>query len=293
MNGVITYPMDRFKLTKKIAIMGIISNIMLLIIKLTVGFISKSQAMIADGFNSAGDVFASVMTYVGNRIASKPEDKHHPYGHGKAEYIFSMIISFSLLAVAYKSLSGSLSSIIQKRVFIFSWWLTAVAIFTIIIKTCLFLYARAAGQREDNLLIIANAEDHRNDIFITLSTLLSIIFGAYNIYWLDGIVGIGISIWIAYTGIKIFQSSYNVLMDTSIDKAMEEKIIKIINSVEGVDHIDSVSAKPVGINFILIVKVSVRGDMSVNKSHSVAASIKHKLKSLKNVSDVVVHVNPV
>ncbi|HHW32486.1 MAG TPA: cation transporter [Clostridiaceae bacterium] len=285
--------MDRFKLTRNIAITGISANIVLMIIKLVIGFVSNSRSMIADGFNSAGDVFASVMTYAGNKIASKPEDKQHPYGHGKAEYIFSMIISFSLLVVSYKSLSGSVSSIIQKNVFNFSWWLVAVAVATILIKTCLFLYTRHAGRREDNLLIIANSEDHRNDILITLSTLLSIIFGVYNIYWLDGIVGIGISLWIAYTGIRIFLSSYNVLMDTTIDKVMEEKIINIISLVEGVDHIDSISAKPVGVNYILIVKVSVHGDMSVNSSHTVAARIKHNLKTLKNVSDVVVHVNPV
>lgn len=70
--------MDRFKLTRNIAIIGILANIMLMIIKLIIGFISNSRAMIADGFNSAGDVFASVMTYAGNKIASKPEDKQHP-----------------------------------------------------------------------------------------------------------------------------------------------------------------------------------------------------------------------
>jgi cation diffusion facilitator family transporter len=285
--------MNRFKLTRNVAILGITVNILLLVIKLLVGFISKSQAMIADGFNSAGDVFASVMTYAGNKIASKPEDKGHPYGHGKAEYVFSMIISFSLLLVAYNSITSSIHSIIQEKVFTFSWWLIAVAVFTIIIKLCLFIYTRIAGQREDNLLILANSEDHRNDVFITLSTLLSIIFGAYNIYWLDGVVGIGISVWIAYTGIKIFLKAYNVLMDTNMDSGLEEKIINIISSIDGVDHVDSVTAKPVGINFIIIVKVSVYGDMSVNKSHSVAARIKENLKSLKNVSDVVVHVNPV
>src|SRR5690554_1293231 len=118
--------MNRYKQTRRVAGWGIISNIILLIIKLAVGFISNSQAMIADGFNSAGDVFASTMTYVGNRIASQPEDRDHPYGHGKAEYIFSMIISFSLLIVAYRVFRSSLQAVLFRGQFVFSWKLIGV-----------------------------------------------------------------------------------------------------------------------------------------------------------------------
>ena len=89
--------MDRNNRIKRVAILGIVGNILLLIAKLMVGLTTRSQVMIADGLNSAGDVFASVMTYIGNHISAQPGDEDHPYGHGKAEYIFSMIISFSLL----------------------------------------------------------------------------------------------------------------------------------------------------------------------------------------------------
>lgn len=284
--------MDRYQLTKRVALMGMAANVFLLAAKLTVGFISRSQAMIADGFNSAGDVFASAMTFVGNKISSKPGDVDHPYGHGKAEYIFSMVISFSLLLVAYKIFQSSLDSIRNREALVFSWWLVGIALLTILLKFCLFIYTRKAGKRENNLLILANAEDHRNDVFVTSSTLLGILLGSFGIYWFDGVVGIGISLWIAFTGVRIFRSSYYVLMDTNIDKVLKEDIEQTILSIRGVDHIDSISAKPIGINFIIIVKVSVNGEMTVNESHSIAADIKEKIKECKNVSDVVVHINP-
>ena len=85
--------MNKNKAIKKVGIYGIIGNIFLLIIKAIVGFTSKSQAMIADSINSAGDIFASLMTFIGNKIASEPNDEDHNFGHGKAEYIFSLIIS--------------------------------------------------------------------------------------------------------------------------------------------------------------------------------------------------------
>ena len=284
--------MNRYAATKKVAILGIGTNIILLIIKLAIGFISKSQGMIADGFNSAGDVFASVMTYLGNKIASMPEDRSHPYGHGKAEYIFSMIISFSLLLVAVEVFKSALKAIIVGQSFIFSWWLIIVASITIVSKAALWLYTRHAGKRWDNLLIIANSEDHRNDILITLSTFFGIILGAAKIYWVDGIVGVGISLWIGYTGIKIFISAYNVLMDTNIEQDYLARLKEEIESIKGVDHVDSINAKPIGVSFIIIVKVSVSGTMTVEQGHSIAAQIKEKIKMKKNIGDVVVHVNP-
>ncbi|MCX7747762.1 MAG: cation diffusion facilitator family transporter [Clostridia bacterium] len=284
--------MERFKVTKRVAVLGIAANLLLLILKLAAGFFSRSQAMIADGFNSLGDVFASAMTFVGNRIASQPEDKDHPYGHGKAEYIFSMVISFSLLLVAYKIFRSSLDSILYNKAFQFTWWLIGVALFTIFSKIFLFIYARRLAKREENLLISANAEDHRNDVFVTTSTLLGIVFGFFGIYWVDGAVGIGISLWILYTAIRIFKGAYQVLMDTDIDEALKIKVVNIIQAVKGVDHVDDVTAKPVGVGFIVIVKVSIEGRMTVHESHSIAAGIKEKVKDIKNIKDVVVHVNP-
>ena len=91
---------ERFKATKKAGIYGIIGNAFLLVIKAIIGFSSKSQAMIADSINSAGDIFASLMTSIGNKIASAPGDEDHNFGHGKAEYIFSLFIAISMIVVS-------------------------------------------------------------------------------------------------------------------------------------------------------------------------------------------------
>jgi cation diffusion facilitator family transporter len=203
-----------------------------------------------------------------------------------------MIISFSLLLVAYGIFRSSLDSILSRETFTFSWWLITIAVFTILLKLTLFVHTKKVGLKHDNLLIMANSEDHRNDVFVTGSTLLGILCGTFGLYWVDGAVGVGISIWIGFTGIRIFMGSYRVLMDTNIDKNLKTDIIAEIESLEGVDHIDDITAKPIGVNYIIIVKVSVRGDMTVNESHSIAARIKERLKRLKNIGDVVVHINP-
>ncbi len=279
-------------MTGRLAVLGIVTNILLLIAKLVVGFISGSRAMIADGFNSAGDVFASVMTYIGNKMASKPGDKTHPFGHGKAEYIFSMLISISMVYIAFTVLRGSIQSILREDSFDFSWFLVATAAGTIVIKLSLFIYSKRLGSREDNLLILANAEDHRNDILVTSSVLIGILFGTWGIYWVDAVVGTCISIWIGYTGFRIFKSSFRVLMDTDMEEPLKNDIISALLSTEGVDHVDSVTAKPVGVRYIVIARISVPGDMTVNESHSIAGRIRRRLRDFKKVEDVIVHINP-
>ena len=113
---------ERFKVTKKAGIYGIIGNVFLLAIKAIIGFTSKSQAMIADSINSAGDIFASLMTSIGNKIASVPGDEDHNFGHGKAEYIFSLFIAISMIIVSVKMIIDAIRTLFEGNEIIFSWW---------------------------------------------------------------------------------------------------------------------------------------------------------------------------
>lgn len=189
-NKGVFYMDDKFKATKKAGIYGIIGNIFLLIIKAIVGFVSKSQSMIADSINSAGDIFASLMTFIGNKIASVPNDANHNLGHGKAEYIFSMFISISMILVSSKLLYDSIMTLILGSELKFSWFLVVVCIATIITKLILYFYTKTAYKKHNNILLEANMKDHRNDCVVTSFTLLSILLTLLNIYWFDSVVGI-------------------------------------------------------------------------------------------------------
>lgn len=285
--------MDRYNSTKKAGIFGIFGNIFLLIIKAIVGFASSSQAMIADAANSAGDIFASLMTFIGNRIASEPGDKTHNFGHGKAEYIFSMFISISMIFVSAKLLYDSTISLFLQETFTFSWFLVAVCIITIIVKLSLYLYTHSLFKKYDNILLEANMKDHRNDCIVTSFTLISILAGLLGIYWFDGIVGIGISIWICYTGIKIFVESYNVLMDISIDSNTEKTILDLARSYKEIKKLDDISSSPVGYQYIIVLTIYVDGNMSTFDSHSLADALEKDITKLDKVYKTIIHVNPI
>ena len=284
--------MDRFTATKKAGVFGIFGNIFLLVIKATVGFISGSQAMIADSVNSAGDIFASLMTFIGNKIASKPGDSDHNFGHGKSEYIFSLLISISMIAVSIKLLIDSITSLIFKNELTFSIYLVIVCIVTIITKAFLYIYNKTF-RKFNNILLKANAKDHFNDCIVTSFTLISILFASQGIYWVDSLVGIGIAIWICYCGIKIFIESYNVLMDISVDETTHDTILNLVRNYKEIKNVESLYSTPSGYKYIIILTISVDGNMSTFDSHKLADSLEKDIKKLDNVSNAIIHVNPV
>lgn len=285
--------MDRFKAANKASILGMIGNIFLFLIKVIVGFISNSQAMIADAFNSASDILSSFMTYIGNRVASKEADEDHNLGHGKAEYIYSMLISIVMFLLGGKILIDSIGSIINPSKFHFTIWLVIVCIVTIVVKLGLYLYTRNIGKKYNNLLVEANSKDHRNDVVITCVNLIAAICSLYGIYIIDGIVGLLISLWIVYTAIKIYKDSYDVLMDKTISNETKDKVLAIIEEHKEVIKIQHFNATPVGYRYMVSFTIFVDGNLSTFDSHEIADALEEEIdEKVPEIYLTIIHVNP-
>jgi cation diffusion facilitator family transporter len=285
--------MNRFENTKKVSVLGITGNIFLLLLKASIGIASNSQAMIADALNSASDIFASLMTFIGNKIASKPIDKEHNLGHGKAEYIFSMFISLSMMIFSLKLLSDSINSIINKNQLTFSWFLVIVCVVTIVTKLSMYIYTKKTYEKCKNILIKSSMKDHLNDSIVTTFTLFSVFLSLLGIYFVDGIVGMGISIWIFFTGIKIFKESYNVLMDSLIDEDVKELMLSIINGYEEVKKVDEIYSTPIGSTYIVVFTIYVDGNISTYESHAIIDNLKKEIESkIDIIEKVIIHVDP-
>lgn len=285
--------MDRYKVANRASLFGILGNVFLIIIKGIVGIMTNSQAMLSDAFNSAGDIFSSIMTFIGNKIASKQADDDHNLGHGKAEYIFSMLISISMLIVSFKLLYSSLLSLFIPYNYKFSYFLIVVCIITIIIKFCLYLYTHKIAKKYNNLLIETNAKDHRNDCILTLLNLIASIAGIYNITIFDGIVGSIVSLWIIYVGVRIFKDSYDVLMDKGMDEYTKNKVYDIIKKypeIQGVNHFNST---PVGYQYQISLTIFVDGNLSTYESHDIANRLEKEISKLDEIYLAVIHVNPI
>lgn len=283
----------RHKEANRVAILGIIGNIFLIIIKGIVAFLTNSQAMISDTFNSASDIFSSLLTFIGNKIASKEADDDHNLGHGKAEYVFSMLISVAMLLVATRLLYGAVESIFIAYNYQFSYLLLVVSIITIITKLFLYFYTHKIAKKHHNLLIEANAYDHRNDCLLTTLTLISSIFGMYGITIVDSIVGTLVSMWIFYTGTQIFRKSFDVLMDKGMDEEAKDKIMAIVDKYPEIKKTNHFNSTPIGYQYQISLTIFVDGNLSTYESHDIANRIEKEISSLEEVYLSIIHVNPI
>lgn len=284
----------KFIAIKKVSIWGMIGNLFLLIIKAIIGFVTGSQAMLADAFNSASDIFSSIMTFIGNKIASKPRDDDHNLGHGKAEYIYSLFISIAMGLMSIKVIISAIKTIILGAKFSFSIWLVVVCVISIIVKFVLYIYANGVYKKHRSLLLEANAKDHRNDCIITSLNLVGCLLSLKGIYFVDSVVGIGISVWIFIVALKIFLESYDVLMDKAMDTITRDKVYGIISKHKEIRGVNHFNATPVGYKYQISFTIFVDGDLSTFDSHSIANELEKEIdKNIPEVYLTVIHVNPI
>ena len=286
--------MNKHKKIRLASILGIIGNIFLLIIKSIVGFLFNSSAMIADSFNSAGDIFTSLMTFIGNHISSKPRDEDHDLGHGKAEYVFSLIISIIMVLSGFIIIRSSFMKLIHNEKLEFSFWLIIVGVVTIITKLLLFLYTNSLAKKYNNILIKANSKDHLNDVFVTTGNITAIVLTYFNVKYVDFIAGVLISFWIIYTYIKIFLESYDILIDKTISIDKKNEVIAILDKYPEIVKYNHFNATPIGYEYQISISIFVDGNLSTFESHDVADRLEKEI--IKNVDGIylaVIHVNPI
>lgn len=212
---------------------------------------------------------------------------------GKAEYIFSFLISLSMIIISIKLFIDSITSIVNKNKLEFSFWLIIVCIITIITKLFLYIYTKILYKKYNNILLRANYKDHRNDCIVTSFTLISVLLTLINVFWFDGIVGIGISIWIFYTGLTILVESYNVLMDISIDENTKNTILELSKKYTEIKSISDLYSTPSGYKYVIILTISVDGNLSTFESHTLADNLEKDILKIDKVSNAIIHVNPV
>ena len=281
---------NKYKSIKIASVLGIIFNVILAVMKGIVGFFTMSQAMIADFYNSFSDVFSSLMTFIGNHISSKPRDKDHNLGHGKAEYIFSFVIAFVSIQLGISIIR---SSLFESNIVKFSWFLIIVNIITIIIKAGLFIYTNKISKKYNNILMKANSYDHRNDVLVTSFNLVSSILLYYGISYIDRIVGLGIGFWIIIQGSQILITSYNVLMDKCLDDDVKNEIINFVNSHKEVKKINHFNATPIGYRYQISFTIFVDGNLTTFESHEIANYLEEEIHDrFKDIYLTVIHVNP-
>lgn len=282
---------EKVKNVKKVSTISFSFNLLLLVIKMIFGVISSSQSLIADAVNSAGDIVASLVSIIGIKVASKPGDKEHPYGHGKAEYIFAALVGISMIIASITMIKNAILSMMSNSTVNVSIFLILVCVVTILVKFSLMMYSKSQYKKTDSILIRCNMEDHRNDMFVTFGVLIGITCSKVGFYFVDGIIGILISIWIVIVAIKIIYPACLVLIDTQsnfIDEAKRE-----VQNFKEIKSIDKFYISPVGDKYLAIIEISMDKEKSLSEVHEYIDKIEKKLyEKFKSIIDINIHVNP-
>lgn len=291
---------DRFAKAEMGAWVGIIGNILLAGVKGIAGFLSGSQALIADAFHSASDVAGSFSVLVGLKAAKRPPDKDHPYGHGKAESIAAIIVSVLLLVVGIELAISAFKSIWNGNVVVPEWYALAAIILSIAVKEGMFQYKFRLGKQLSSQALIANAWEHRSDVYSSIAALAGVgaamIGGKLGISWLlymDPVAGAIVALLVLRMGYRLVLDSIHSTMDHVLHDEDANPLIRAVQSVDGVITVDELRAREHGHYVIVDVKISVNPRLTVAEGHTVAKRVKkHLMQRFIHVADVFVHVNP-
>ncbi|MFH1552552.1 MAG: cation diffusion facilitator family transporter [Candidatus Omnitrophota bacterium] len=282
-----------YEIGQKSAWLGILSNILLFAIKLFAGIFGRSQAMIADAFHTASDALTSVGVLVGFKIAEKPADEHHPFGHGRAESIAAKIVSLVLilvgLGIAYSSARVLITGNITEP--------GSIALIAGIISICVkeFTYRRviSAGKKINSVSLKADAYHHRSDALSSIAAIIGIAGAKLGKTFMDPLAGIIVAGFIIKMGVETFHMAYDELMDAAPPEELRRKIEKTVMMVAGVKEVKRIMVRKTGIEFFIEVIIGVDSSQTVEKAHQITINIKrHICKAMPNVRDVIVHVEP-
>ena len=279
------------------SIVGIIVNFLLSALKLTAGLISASVAITADALNNLSDAGASAVTLISFKLAAKPADKDHPFGHARIEYIASMIVSFLILLVGFEVLSDSFTTLIHPEEAAeseFSILTLAILAISVIAKVALGLYYRSVGKKIDSAALKASGVDSLSDSVSTLAVLISsIVIKLTSLYIIDAIMGIVVSVLIFVAGIKVLNETKNSLLGEAPVKETVEDIERIAGEFPEILGIHDMMVHNYGpSNLVASFHAEVDGDGDIYYLHDIIDNVERRIHSELGIY-CTIHMDPI
>jgi len=278
--------------------LGLGSNILLSIVKTTFGILAHSPALLAEGINSTSDVAYYVVASVFMRLANKPADNEHPYGHRQLESIASLVVGAFVVATAiavfwdsvdkmWDLIDGKLTTLGSHPL---AFW---VALVTVVIKIILFFYVRRLGRETRNPIVDALAYDHRNDIFSASAASVGIFLSRVGLPWGDPLAGALVAVLILRTGIYILRESSVELMDAVPSRELAEEISELIRNIPEVQQLEELQAHRFGPHLVVNLTIGINGSLTVRQGDNIATNVEALMyRSIPNLRHIHVHYHP-
>lgn len=283
----------RYKIANRISKITILLNLILALGKTIVGVIGKSNAMVSDGIHSASDVLSTICVMIGLKLAKKPEDERHPYGHEKFEPVvaklLALILGITAVGIGFKAIKNIILGIYTTPSVIAAY----AAIMSILIKEWMYWYTVKGAKKLQSSALMADAWHHRSDALSSVGSFIGILGARLGYLILDPIASIIICLVIMKVSIDIYIDATNQLMDCSADNETVNKILRSILNVDGVIKVDVLKTRVHASRLYVDVEISVDKDLSVSEAHEIAEKVHNKVEmTTDKVKHCMVHVNP-
>ena len=275
------------------SIVGIFCNILLFIVKFIVGLTVHSVSVMADAFNNLSDAGSSLISFVGVKIASKPADEEHPFGHGRMEYISALVVSFLVLEVGFTFLKDSIHKIKSPEILNFQMVSILILILSIGVKLWLGLFNRKLGRKIDSKVMIAMFTDSMGDVLTTSATILSLLFFHFTKINIDGFIGIGVALVVMWAGIGIAKDTLEPLLGEAVDPENYKRIKNFVESYDGIIGSHDLIVHNYGPNRSMAsIHAEVPNNADITESHEIIDRIERD--AIENLGIfLVVHMDPI
>ncbi len=280
---------------KQASVAGIAGNGFLAVLKITFGTIGGSAALVGAGIDTATDIISSLISLFTANIISKPPDREHPYGHGRAETIAAKILSFIIIFAGAQLLLSSITALFShEEKAIPQNFVIYISIISIAGKVILFLYKMKIGKEISSQMVIADAKNMRADIVLSSSVLAGLfLVEITRLPLIDSIMAIAVALWILKSGLSIFMETNDELMEGSGDTEIYKQVFDILREIEGISNPHRVRIRKINTMIVIDLDIEVDGTISVNRGHALAVKAeKSIMKKIENVYDIIVHVEP-
>lgn len=283
----------RFGMADRIITIGFWINAALMVMKLLAGYFGDSEAVFADGMESACDFVAIVATLIALKMGRKSVDDDHPYGHGKAECISAIFVSLIIFAAGVGILYTAIITFIEGNYPEPRLIAVGAAFATILTKEILFRYTRRVAVLLESPAVDAIAKDHRKDALTSIATLIGVTGAYFGIVFLDPLAAALTALFIFYIGVTTFKKAGHDLMDGQPPRELLTQISAAAEEVPGVDHVHEIRGRRSGQYLIIDLKLEMDPEMTVKQSHKIATDVKLLIfNRFPNVGDVMIHINP-
>ncbi len=270
---------------------SIVGNVFLAVIKLVVGFLYSSIALISDGVHSLSDVITSVAGYFGIKIASKPPDKDHPFGHSRFEPLVAFLIGEALLVVAYEIGRDSLIRLLHGESIEVNGIMLGVTVLSIVAKEAMFRYSVYVGRKLNSQILIADAYHHRSDVLSSVAVLIGLGLQKFGFSRGDALAGLVVAVFLVKVSFEIILENVGYLTGRAPPFELCEEIKKRALSVPNVLGIHDLRAHYVGNKLHVELHVEVPPELSLKEAHDVSEEVKKRIEEIPEVDRVFVHVD--